>query len=135
MSFEEHIANGPQWIHWWIIWMMFINIAALLFIVRWQDGRILLGHIETIAIIAAIGAAFVFMSWLFEQFGYVRLLGLGHIPFWTPLAIYLWTRLPHHPRKSIFGIYLRVFLATILISLAFDYTDVVRYLIGEQGTM
>ncbi len=135
MSFEEHISNGPQWVQLWIMWMMIVHMAALFFIVRWQNGRVSLGYMESYAIIAALIASFVFMSWLFEQYGYVRLLGLGHIPFWTPLAYYLWTRLANHPQKSIFGIYLRIVLVTIVISLTFDYIDVVRYLIGERGVM
>jgi len=135
VTFEQHIADGPQWIQWWLTWLMIINLAALLFLMRWQDGRIRLGHIEAFAIIAAIFSAFLLMMWLFENYGYVRLLGLGHIPFWTPLAIYLWIRLPHHPASSIFGVYLRLFLVTILISLAFDYTDVARYLAGDTAPM
>ena len=132
MSLEEHIATAPQWLHVWLNWMMVANLASLLFLVRWQGGKLRLGHIEAYAIVAAMIGATILMTWLFDRFGYVRLLGLGHIPFWTPLAIYLWTRLPHHPVNSPFGIYLRIFLATIAISLAFDYVDVARYLAGDR---
>jgi integral membrane sensor domain MASE1 len=64
--------------------------------------------------------------------GYVKLLGLPHIFVWTPLAIYFVTLLrrpdvPVWPRRVIV-----VALGTILISLAFDYTDVARYLLGER---
>lgn len=135
MTLEEHVAAGPLWIQWWIMWMTIINLAVVLFVVRWSDGRIRFGHIEAYAIIAAIVAIAIFMHWLFHEFGYVRLLGLGHIPFWTPLAIFIIARLDLHPIRSVFGIYLRIFLATIVVSLVFDYTDVARWLMGERAPM
>jgi len=135
MSFQEHIAHAPLWLQAWLTWLVVVNLAAVLFLIRWHDGKLRLGHIEAFAIAASMIAIAFLMPWLFHQVGYVRLLGLGHIPIWTPLAIYLWTRLSHHRANSLFGMYLRLLLVTILISLAFDYTDVARYFMGEQGTM
>ena len=34
MTFEQHIANGPLWVQWWVIWLMIVNLTAILFIVR-----------------------------------------------------------------------------------------------------
>jgi len=99
--------------------------------VRWKDKRLRFGYIEAVAILAVLIPMAAFMDWLFAQVGFVRLLGLPHILFWSPLAVYLWTRLKHHPHNSMFGIYLRAILATIIISLVIDYTDVARHLMGD----
>ncbi len=131
MTLEEHIANGPTWVYIWVMWMGIINVAAVLFLIRRTDGKFRIGHIEAVAILATMGVMATFMGWLFDQVGYVRLLGLPHMLFWTPLAIYLWKRLNHHSQTSVFGIYLRVLLATITISLVIDYIDVGRYLAGD----
>lgn len=131
MTLEEHVATAPMWVQWWITWMAIVNLAAILFLAQWRDGGLRLGFIEAFVILAVLPPIVIFMEWLFAQTGYTRLLGLAHIVFWGPLAIWLWTRLDRHPWETIFGKYLRVFLATIGISLAFDVTDVVRYLLGD----
>ena len=128
MTFEEHIAQTGGWVGIWMNWMLIVNAAALLFVIWKVEVRW--------AIIAMIGNV-VLMGWLFDQVGYTRLLGLAHIVFWTPLAIYLWRRLPHVPMNTRFGygIYLRVLLATVFVSLCFDYVDVARYLLGDHQPM
>ena len=75
------------------------------------------------------------MMWLYDQVGYVRLLGIVHVVIWTPLAIYLWQRLKNAEIVVPFRQIIWVFLATMVVSLAFDYADVVRYLLGERGSM
>ena len=131
MTLNEHIAAGPAWISWWINWIGVINIAAVVFFARWREGRLRFGHIEAVYILAALVAVIVAIEILFRQFGYTRILGLSHVLIWTPLAIYLWRRLSLHPRNTVFGIYLRVLLVTIVVALAFDYADVVRFLTGD----
>ena len=93
----------------------------------WRQSRIagLLG------ILAGVAAGFA-VQWLYDQLGYVKLLGLPHILLWTPYALYLVAQIrrpdmPVWPRRI-----MMVVLATILISLAFDYVDVARYLLGER---
>lgn len=131
MTLNEHISNGTPWVFYWVMWMGIVNFAAVLFLLRWKDGGIRLGHIEAFVILAAIVTAGISMEWLFEQVGYVRLLGIIHVIIWTPLVIYLWKRLAHHPRGTVFGTYLRVLIATLFVSLAFDYVDVARHLMGD----
>src|SRR3546814_13987375 len=61
------------------------------------------------------------MNWLYDQYGYVRLLGLAHLVFWTP--VYGWILMK---RKAIaapsswFGRYLVAYLVVDGISLAID---------------
>jgi hypothetical protein len=131
MTLQDHIAAGSQWVQIWVLWMTVINFAAVLFLLRWKDGRIRWGYLEAAVVLAVLVPMAFFMDWLFGQVGYVRLLGLPHILFWTPLAVWLWTQLSRHPLKSVFGVYLRVLLITIAVSLAFDYVDVARHLMGD----
>ena len=69
---------------------------------------------------------------LYQQLGYVKLLGLAHIVAWTPLAIHLWFKLrsPHVTRAP--RIIIGVVLATIMFSLVFDYVDAARYIAGDR---
>ena len=65
--------------------------------------------------------------------GWVRLLGLPHVILYTPVAYYLFKQIrrddmPKWPRWIMMAI-----LATIAISLAFDVTDVIRYILGNHG--
>ena len=68
--------------------------------------------------------------------GYVRLLGLPHLIFWIPLVIYLILRVCRGtPIETPYRQVLYVLIGTLLISLAFDAQDVVRYLLGETDPL
>jgi len=127
MTFEQAVALQPQWVQYWLYWLMFGAFVLPLTLLIWRQSRM----VAVFSIAAGVAAGFL-TNWLFNSYGYVKLLGLGHIPFWTPLAIYLLYQLrrpdmPLWPRRIIM-----VVLATIVISLAFDYVDVARYLLGER---
>jgi hypothetical protein len=127
MTLEEAIAQQPAWIGYWLYWLMFGAFVLPFALLIWRQSRI--------AGIAAIAAGIVAgfgVGWLHDQMGYVKLLGLPHIVVWTPLAIYLAVLLrrddmPRWPRGII-----AVVLATIAVSLVFDYVDALRYLLGER---
>ncbi len=74
------------------------------------------------------------MGQLYEMLGFVRLLGFTHILAWTPLQIYLWRRREIIKVKPVQS---RTFFAALfvinLIPLAFDYTDLARYILGERA--
>jgi hypothetical protein len=127
MTLQEAIAQQPQWIGWWLNWMLFGAFLLPFALLFWRQTRI--AGIATI--LASVGGAFG-VNWLFAQLGYVKLLGLPHILLWTPVAIYLAVLIRHPdtpvwPRRIML-----VVLATIVVSLAFDYTDVARYVLGER---
>jgi len=130
MTFEQALATQPQWVQWWTTWMgivILLTIVALLFSkATWRDAAIVLASSVVI---------FFAMTWLYNQLGLVRLLGIVHVVIWTPLAVYFWKRLKSPDIRSPFRQIIWLFLVTIAISLAFDYVDVARYLLGEQGTM
>ena len=127
MTMQEAIDLQPLWVRLWLNWMLFGAFALPLALLIWRQSRI--AGIATL--ISDVAAGFG-TGWLYSQMGYVKLLGLPHILFWTPVAIYLFLQLrradlPKWPRWI-----MTVVLATIVVSLAFDYTDALRYVLGER---
>lgn len=127
MTFSEAIASQPQWIMVWVYFMMGVFALSILVLAVSKTTRLA-------ALFAALAFIFgaILLNLIYERMGYVRLLGLPHLIFWTPLAVYLWTRLRSGTVTGIFRITMIVLLATITVSLAFDLADVARYLAGER---
>lgn len=126
-EFNLIVAQQPQWVQ---IWMNILSFGAFLLPVSlliWRQTRVT-------AIITVLGSvlAGVGVLLIFNQLGYVRLMGLGHAVFWTPLACYLWKQQARHDMPLTPKWIIRVVLLTIAISLAFDYVDVIRYLLGDR---
>ena len=83
------------------------------------------------AVQASTLASAMLMVFLFHRYGFVRLLGLGHI-FWIPLVIWLGFRIPEMGFDTTFGIWLASVLAFNLISLVMDALDVSLCLMGDR---
>ena len=127
MTLPEAIALQPAWIGLWLNWMMvgaFILPALLLI---WKETRLAAVLLLISGVLSAIGVGL-----LYESFGYVKLLGLPHVILWTPIALYLIHILRYRDIRNWPKGCLYLILGTILISLAFDYTDTVRYVLGED---
>jgi hypothetical protein len=127
MTLQDAIALQPGWLQYWLIWLMIGSIVLPVALLFWRKTRIA----GLAALLTGI-AGELGIFWLFDRFGYIKLLGLPHLVLWTPLAIYLVlllrrADLPKWPRWITI-----VVLATIVISLAFDYLDALRYLMGER---
>ncbi|MEM8649297.1 MAG: hypothetical protein AAGF54_02090 [Pseudomonadota bacterium] len=127
MSFEELVALQPAWVQYWLNWLFFGAFLLPVALLIWKPSRI--PAIVTLLSSLASGAGVI---WLFSQMGYVRLLGLGHIIFWTPVSFYLYGQMKREDMPSWPKRIMAVVLITILISLAFDYVDVARYILGER---
>jgi phosphoglycerol transferase MdoB-like AlkP superfamily enzyme len=96
----------------------------------WRESRIA----GIVTIIASVCAGLA-IEGLYQRIGYVRLLGLPHVLIWTPLVIYLFVqqgkpKMPIWPQRIIW-----VVIITILISLVFDYFDVLRYVLGSRASL
>lgn len=129
-SLGEAIATEPFWLQAWMFLLVVSNLSALFFAVRREEGRWRIRP-EAIAIALSFLAAGAFMGWLYQQVGYVRLLGLAHLLFWGPVWVWVLARRNAIGTSSWFGRYLRVYLVVAGISLAIDAVDLVRYLLGD----
>ncbi len=118
----EHMLRYPVWLQLWIAWLGVANLSSILFLRRIQARWVL----------AAFLGAGTLMSILFALNGFNRLLGLAHVLFWTPLLVYLWRERAALPRDA-FRAWITMVIATNLTSLVVDYTDVVRYLLGDRS--
>lgn len=125
VRFFKGLLNSLPWIRAWVAMLVWIMVGGpMLF---WD-------HFEARVILATIMFAGLLMSWLTGRYGFVRLLGLGHLPF-LPLWAYLFDKARDYPHGDAFGTYLWIVLGVITISLAFDIADVIRYIRGERAEM
>lgn len=118
----DHMLRYPVWLQVWIAWLGIVNLSSVLFLRRAQARWVLA---------AFLGAGTV-MSILFALNGFNRLLGLGHVLFWTPLLIFLWRERQSLPHDA-YRMWITTLIATNLTSLVIDYTDVLRYLLGNRS--
>lgn len=129
-NLNEAIATEPIWLQAWVMVLVVVNLAALLFVIGRHDDRWQVRS-EPIAIAASFIAAGMFMSWLYEQVGYVRLLGLAHLVFWGPVWIWIFNRRRAIGTRTWVGTYVRVYLVIAGASLVVDAVDVMRHLLGD----
>ncbi len=127
MTLQDAIAHQPLWVRLWLNWLLFGAYALPLALLIWRQTRI-----AGIAGIVAGVVGGLGVGWLYDQFGYVKLLGLPHIIAWTPLVIYFAMQLKRSDLPKLPRWIMTVVLATIVVSLAFDYTDAARYALGER---
>jgi len=128
-TLDQAIATEPLWLQAWVGLLVVVNLLAVLFVIgrdpRWRIRP------EPVAILVSFFAAGLFMSWLYAQVGYVRLLGLPHLVFWTPVWAWLLVRRREIGTQSWFGRYVHAYLVVAGISLVIDAVDVTRYLLGD----
>lgn len=123
IDFVRHLLQQPLWVQVWVAWLGLVNFASVAFLQR-KEGRVVL---------AVFVANMICMSALFALNGFNRLLGLSHVLWWTPLLVYLVLRLKQTSSDSPFGKWMRILVATNALSLVLDYSDVVRFLLGDRS--
>jgi hypothetical protein len=106
----------------WVAMLMALNMIGPLFFINTLEAK---------AILLSTLAGAMLMMFLYGRYGFVRLLGLGHI-FWIPLVIWLGTRIPETGLSTFFGMWLAMVLIANLISLAIDILDVSLYIRGDR---
>ena len=130
MTFDEALTTQAQWIQIWIMFMGVVILGSIVVLLFSKATRL-----DAAIIAIAMVAVYPAMLWFYGQVGFVRLLGIVHIIFWVPLVIHLIRRLRDAMVITPFRQVIWLLLATLLISLAFDVSDVVRYLLGERASM
>lgn len=128
MTFAEAAATQPQHLQLWFVWLVGVMFIAPVLLLIWSQSRVV-----GLAGMAVAALTTLVMPWLYDMWGYVRLLGLGHVVLWTPLLIWMWPRLP-----ALIGvprIIAWVLFLTLGASLVIDYIDVIRWLMGDRGSL
>lgn len=112
----------PLWVQIWTMGILVpVNLASILFIGEADGGWI--------AFLAIAGIA-PNLPVMVIQRGFSRLMAFSHVVFWTPLVIWLILFRPQGAQS--YQLYLLLLIAADLISLGFDYGDVVRWWRGER---
>ena len=125
------IAMQAAWLQAWVMVLVIVNLAAALFLVARRDGKFSV-RVEALAILVSFFAAGAAMGWLYEQLGYVRLLGLPHLVFWLPVYAWLAVKFRRNEFTPPFKHYLLLYFLVAGVSLVLDFVDVLRYLLGER---
>ncbi|MEE9329515.1 MAG: hypothetical protein V3V30_05200 [Parvularculaceae bacterium] len=123
LNFSADMNAGAPWVGPWVNFMGIVLLLAIPFALSKS-------HLKSEArwtLLSMVGV-FPMMMWLYSQYGYSRILGLPHVVFWTPLVIWLISRRRRWlVRETMVGKWMLLLVATLCVSLAFDYTDVVRH--------
>ncbi len=130
MTFHEAMLSQPYWVVMWTRILGAALVGTLVILIFSKATR----RDALIIFVTHLGVLFI-MGWLFKQVGYVRLLGIVHVFLWTPLVVYLARRLGDPAITFPFRQTIWVLLLVLSISLAFDYIDVTRYLLGERASL
>lgn len=110
----------------WMNWMLVIFAASLLFVWKHTAARYALGAFVLSAVLGLL---------IFTMTGEPFLIGLSHILVWGPLAVYLYRteyKRPGFRPKTVYGVWVLLLLATIVISLVFDVRDVALILLDSK---
>ncbi len=130
MTFHEAMLSQPYWVVMWTRILGAVIVGTLVILIFSKATR----RDALIIFVTHLAVLFV-MGWLFKQVGYVRLLGIVHVFLWTPLVVYLFRRLGDRAITFPFRQTIWLLLLVLSISLAFDYLDVTRYLLGERASL
>ena len=130
MTLEEAMALQPQWVVIWVYVLVAGAFVAPVVLLIWKASR----KAGIITLIASLLAGYG-VHMMFDAMGYVKLLGLPHLILWVPIVVFLMAQqargdMPNWPRRIIWFI-----IAIICISLAFDFIDVVRWVLGERAPL
>ena len=90
VNFVLDVHAQPVWVQVWVAWMVVVIVGVPVAMRKYGAARrdYLLVAASTVVLIVAVPL------W-HSHVGYVRLVGLPHIPVWTPLAVYLIARRKH----------------------------------------
>ena len=127
---EAMFSLASGWLTVWLYWMAFAIAVTPLVLIFSKATRL-----DAIVVFFTNLAMFVGMSWVYDQMGYVRLMGIVHVILWTPLLIFLLLRAKNGEMPLPCRLVMWMFAATLAVSLVFDYTDTIRYLLGERDSM
>lgn len=122
--YGDLLTRSPEWVLIWLqVLVGTLSIAILFGLFRHEARAIVFGTF--------LGMAMTIL--IYGQFGFTRILGVGHILFWTPTLFYMASlQGTSDVAKTWFGRWLWLAILVMGVSLAFDYYDLARYMLGER---
>jgi len=121
---NAQMATAPQWVQYWMNWMMGIFMASVLFVWKHKVARYSLA-----AFLITIPVGMV----IFHFTHNVHLLGIAHLIVWGPLLVYLFkSSIKGQNLKNPLGVWVFLLASTITISLLFDVRDLVLIALGKK---
>ncbi len=122
IGFNKAILAMPKSWQVWMVLLVSVNLVLPFFF---------LGTPEAIVVLVGVIASLFIMTTLFSKFRFVRLLGLGHIP-WLFTVPWLGLQLGQTMESDPFYYWLLSVIVLDSISLVIDAVDVARYWMGER---
>ncbi|MEM9570032.1 MAG: hypothetical protein AAF996_01110 [Pseudomonadota bacterium] len=116
----KQMAELPQWVQLWMRWLNIVFLLGLFFFANHAEARWSL-----VAYVVAFPVGFLAFYFVRD----IRMTGLPHIVFWTPLLIYLiGTVISDRTFEmvSLFGLWVSLLITTIFVCVILD----VKGLIG-----
>ena len=120
----DAMTRSPEWVLIWLqVLVGVLSISILFALFRHEARAILFGTLMGMGMVIVI----------YSQFGFTRILGVGHILFWTPTLFYMVSlQGTAAVAKTWFGRWLWLAIVVMGASLILDYSDLMRYLLGER---
>ncbi|MBT8402155.1 MAG: hypothetical protein KJO98_16885 [Rhodothermia bacterium] len=114
----------PRYVHAWLFVLAFVNIVPALW---WLE------HPVAVIVIGVFVINLVLMVLLTWRFGFTRILGLGHFPWYLLNAVLLYgltTTPPGYMQNWMLAV-----IAANSVSLVIDTVDVIRWLGGDREAL
>lgn len=110
----------------WTNWMMVVFCFSIIFVRKYVAARfVLLAFLMTMP----------FALLIFYFFHNVHLFALAHVIIWLPLLVYLVkfeVKSEFFSPRTLYGIWISLLCATIVISLIFDFRDIALVAMGRK---
>lgn len=129
INFINDVLAQSVAVQLWVFWMIAAIFVVPGLLLRYEASR----REGQVILASSIVLAVLMLLW-HSQVGYTRILALPHILIWTPLLVYLYSRRNRLASPSHVGWATTALVLTIVVSLAFDITDVIRYILGERAS-
>ena len=128
INFINDVLAQPVAVQLWVVWMIAALFVVPGLLLRYEPSR----REGKVMLASSIVLAVLMLLW-HAQVGYTRIVALPHILIWTPLLVYLYSRRTNLASPPRVRRMTTILVLTIVVSLAFDCTDVIRYLLGERA--
>ncbi|MDQ6970137.1 MAG: hypothetical protein Q9M16_06495 [Mariprofundus sp.] len=122
-GFFQAMWRMPWFWRVWVGVLMALNAIIPLFFMAMLEAQAVVGTFMLAAITQML---------IFQRYGFVRLLGLGHI-YWIPMLLWLWAQGHDVGMGSGFMLWFTLLLLCNAVSLLIDSMDVLRYWRGEKS--